>query len=115
MLSYQVSSLFANTSLSSSHHVHTYLYPNLYSVYDVLVVMVSVLLVNYLVLPYLPPSLNMKRRLGCGILLNIAALLAAALLAGLTLNNSVEQRLLWLLIPATLSALGEMVIFVTGE
>ncbi len=114
MLNYQVSSLFTNMSQTNSH-VRTYLYPNLHTFYDCLFIALFVLAVNYLIIPYLHPSLNMKKRLGCGMLLNIAALLMAAVLEVVTHNCTLEHRLLWLLVPTTLVAFGEMLIFVTGR
>lgn len=114
MLSYQVSSLFSNLS-QENDHIQTYLYPNIHIVYNNLLIVIFVLLLNYLVIPYLPPSMNMKWRLGCGMLLNMAALFSAALLEGVTHHCTIEHRLLWLMVPATMIAFGEMVTFVTGE
>ena len=120
MLTYQVSSLLTNSSHISvpghaKTHLETYLFPNIVIVFDVSTILISVLIMNYLIIPYLPPSMSMKKRIGFGMLLNIAALVAAAAVEGGTHTSSHERQLLWLLLPGILLALGEVVIFVTGK
>ena len=118
MLTYQVSSLLTNSSHISvpghaKTHLETYLFPNIVNVFNVSTILLSVLIINYLIIPYLPPSVSMKKRIGFGILLNIAALIAAAAVEGGT--HSHGRQLLCLLLPSILLALGEVVIFVTGK
>ena len=96
--------------------LHNYVFPTLYPMFDAVMVLVYLPLLNHLILPCFPFT-TMKERLGIGVGVNIIASAIAALLEWLTqqLDVSSEHKLLWLLIPVALLALTELLIFVTGE
>ena len=114
MLTYQIKIMLSNVTETNAHNKE-YLFPNVYILWDTLIVLLCLPIVNYFVIPYIPPSLNMKKRIGFGMLLNIGAVISAAVLEKVTYQHTPEYRLLWLMLPALLLSCGELLVFVTGK
>ena len=114
MMSYQVSNLAETITRPTNIKFHNYVFPILYTIFDALIVLICLPLINNLILPCFP-SLSMKKRLGFGLLLNIATSVSAAYVQWGTGDLDSEHILLWLLIPGTLLSVGELFIFVTGK
>lgn len=61
--------------------------------------------------------MSLKLRLGFGVVLNLLSLVTATFIQGIVQedkNVADIDKLLWLLLPAILLALGEAMVFVTG-
>lgn len=84
---------------------------------NVATVVIFLPIVNHMLIPFLP-NMSLKLRLGAGVVLNIFALVTAAFIQGIVQedeNVTELNKLLWLLLPAILLALGEALVFVTGN
>ena len=116
MLSYQVSTTIRSVVNESSANARfrNYVLPTFYSIADAVMVLLFLPVLNHLILPYFP-LMSIKKRLGFGSFVNFLALGFAAYLQWAKRDASPEHRLLWYLIPVSLLALAELLVFVTGE
>lgn len=116
MLSYEVSTTIRNVVNGSDADTRfrNYILPTSYNIIDDLMVLFFLPVLNHLILPYFP-LMSIKKRLGFGALVNFLALGVAAYLHWAKRDASPEHKLLWYLIPVSLLALAELLVFVTGE
>ena len=114
MMSYQVNNLVGMITRPTNANYNTFVFPNLYIVFNCLGALVYLPLINNLILPCLP-SVSMKKRLGCGVFINLITFISAAYVQWGTSASDSKHTLLWLLIPGALLPLVEVLIFVTGE
>ena len=82
-------------------------------------VVIFVPILNHVLIPFLPRfNMSLKLRLGSGVVLNVLAFVTATFIQGIVQedqNVTELDKLLWLLLPAILLALGETLVFVTGN
>ena len=90
-------------------------FPNLFSLWNSLVILVTLPFVNFVVLPC-TQSWTMRERIGFGVaLLSLSAVVTAYLEWCIFPLVSQHHQFLWLVLPIITVSLGEMLLFVTGE
>ena len=106
MISYQMSN-FSNGSVVPVIPAYIYVAP---TICNIVTILICLPIMNHLIVPYLQSTINMKHYIGFGVFLNLGAVIASIWLEWFPRTN----RLLWLLLPAVLLAMGEMFVTVTG-
>ena len=94
--------------------INKYLNPFFSTLVNTTVIVTVLPLVNHAILPF--TNMSLKVRLSIGLVFNLLAVASASFLQGtVEVDESSKTRILWLLLPAILLALGEMITFVTSE
>ena len=106
MISFQMNNYGKNSTNPVLHH----LAPNLLDLSNIVTILICLPIMNHLVVPCLQNAVSMKHHIGLGVILNLGTLIASICLEWLQPAN----RLPWLLLPAVLLSIGEMLVFATG-
>ena len=109
LLEYKLSNVY---QVKLDHLAH---FPNISSLWNALVILIALPVVNFVVLPFIP-SWTMRERMGIGVaLIALSAILAAYLEWCVFPLVSQHHQFMWLLLPIVTVSLGEMLLFVTGK
>ena len=111
MLEFQISNVYQmKLDLGLS-----FLFPNIFSLWNTVTIMLALPVVNFVVLPCTPLS-NMRERIGFGMtFILLSAVLMAYLEWGMLPLVPPGHQYLCLVLPAVCLSLGEIMLFVTGE
>ena len=94
--------------------INKYLNPFFSTLVNTTVIVTVLPLVNHAILPFTNMSLKVRLSIGQGF--NLLTVASASFLQGtVEVDESNKTRILWLLLPVILLALGEMITFVTSE
>ena len=102
-----------NYGSRSSVVVITRLAPNLLRLCNIVTILICLPVMNHLVVPYLQNVVSMKHHIGLGVILNLGALITSICLE--RFQSAIANPLPWLLIPAVILSIGEMLVVTTGE
>lgn len=91
------------------------LFPDVFSLWNIVTVMILLPIFNYLILPCAPLS-SMRVRIGFGVTFIFFSAVIAAYLEWCVLPLiSPDRHYIWQLLPTLSLSLGEMMVFVTGK
>jgi len=100
-----------NYGNNSTVHVIRHLAPNLLRLCNIVTILICLPILNHLVVPCLQNAVSMKHHIGLGVFLNLCALIASICLE----QSQLTKQLPWLILPAVLLSIGEMLVVATGK
>ena len=107
MISLQMNYYSSNSKVAVIHD----LAPNFLRLCNIVTILICLPILNHLVVPCLQNAVSMKHHIGLGVFLNLGAVIASICLELFLPPN----RLPWLLLPAVLISIGEVLVFATGK
>ena len=107
MISFQMNNYGSNSTVGVIHR----LAPNLLRLCNIVTILICLPILNHLVVPCLQNAVSMKHHIGLGVFLNLCALIASIFLEQFVKTD----RLPWLLLPAVLLSIGEVLVVATGK